>query len=80
MSYSIVAGTNAATVSLEAPERRPRYLTLRLRLPGGTRLGRVEIDGATFNRVDRTTGTLNLSGRGGEITIVAHYEKDAVTQ
>lgn len=75
VSYSIVAGADAATVSLEMPERRPAFLGLRLRLPRGTRLGRVEVDGATFNRVDRTTGTMDLTGRTGEITIVARYEK-----
>jgi hypothetical protein len=75
VSYSIAAGVDAATISLETPARRPRMLSVRLRLPRGTRLGRVAIDGTTLNRVDRTTGTIDLSGATGEITIVARYEK-----
>ena len=73
VSYSIAAGSSAATISLAMPERRPRFLGLRLRLPRGTRLGRIEVDGAPFRRVDRATGTLDLTGRRGTIEIVAHY-------
>ncbi len=75
LSYSIVAGADAVTVSLQPPKRRPAFLGLRLRLPRGTRLGRVEVDGAGFNRVDRATGTIDLSGRAGEVTVVARYER-----
>ena len=75
VSYSIAVGTRAATISLQTPERRPAFLGLRLRLPRGMRLGRVEVDGAPFNRVDRTTGTIDLSGRTGELTISAGYEQ-----
>ena len=51
----------------QTPDRRPGYLGLRLRLPRGTRLGRVEVDGAPFDRVDRATDTLDLTGRRGAI-------------
>ncbi len=71
LSYSIVRNGGAVTVSLEAPERRPTFLGLRLRLPVGTRLGRVEVDGAPYRRVDRATGTIDLSGRTGSITVQA---------
>jgi hypothetical protein len=73
VSYSIAAGTDDATISLQAPGRRPGYLGLRLRLPHGTRLSRVEVDGSAFDRFDRATGTLDLTGRRGTIEIVAHY-------
>ncbi len=73
VSYSIAAGADAVTISLETPDRRPGFLGLRLRLPRGTRLGRVEVDGAPFDRVDRATDTLDLTGRRGAITIVARY-------
>ncbi len=73
VSYSIAAGADGVTISLETPDRRPGFLGLRLRLPHGTRLGRVEVDGAPFDRVDRATDTLDLTGRRGAITIVARY-------
>jgi hypothetical protein len=69
VSFSIAAATSAATIELELPERPPRFLSLRLRLPGGTRIGRVEVDGEVHGGVDRATGTIDLSGRTGALTI-----------
>lgn len=75
ISYAIAAGSDATTVSLTLPERRAASVRLRLRLPRGTALGRVEIGGVPLRRIDRTTSTLDLSGRRGTLTIVAHYRR-----
>ena len=68
VSFAIVRTGDVVTVSVEVPERRPGFLGLRLRLPSGARLGRVEVGGAPFGRVDRTTGTIDLTGRTGSIS------------
>ena len=75
VSYTIAAGARDVTVELEAPERRPRFLGLRLRLPRGVRLGAVEVGGAPYARVDRATGTIDLSGRTGSISVRARVER-----
>jgi hypothetical protein len=69
VSFSIAVGASEATIELELPERAPRFLGVRLRLPSGTRIGRVEVDGETHRDVDRATGTIDLSGRTGALTI-----------
>ena len=75
VSYTIAARASTVTVELEPPPRRPAFLGLRLRLPRGARLGRVEVGGAASARVDRSTGTIDLSGLDGPITLVAHVSR-----
>jgi hypothetical protein len=75
VSYTMVAGARDVTVELEAPARRPAFLGLRLRLPRGVRLGRVEVGGAPYARVDRATGTIDLTGRTGSIAVRAVLER-----
>jgi hypothetical protein len=75
VSFSIAAGAAEATIELEAPERQPRFLGLRLRLPSGTRIGRVEVDGEAHGGVDRATGTIDLSGRTGALTVVVRLSR-----
>jgi hypothetical protein len=75
VSFSIAAGASEATIELELPELPPRSLSLRLRLPGGTRIGGVEVDGEVHRAVDRATGTIDLSGRMGALTIVARLSR-----
>jgi hypothetical protein len=75
VSYSLAAGTGSIEASIDAPERRPAFLGLRLRLPRGVRLGRVEVGGEPYGRVDRATATIDLSGRTGSIVVEARVER-----
>jgi hypothetical protein len=71
VSYAIDIGAGSARVSVEIPSRvRPREVTLRLRLPGTTRIRSVTLSGRPFRRFDRATGTLDLSGMRGAIDLV----------
>jgi hypothetical protein len=69
VSFSIAAGSSMVTVTVDAPARPSASLGLRLRLPGGARIARVELDGSAFSRVDSSTGTMNLSGLRGNHTL-----------
>jgi hypothetical protein len=45
---------------------------LRLRLPRGQRITSVTLDGRPFERVDRSSGTIDLSGRRGTLDLTAN--------
>jgi hypothetical protein len=51
----------------------PRTLFLRLRLPVGKRITGVAVGGRTFTRFDAGSGTIDLSGLTGRISLVASY-------
>jgi hypothetical protein len=70
VSFSIVAGDASAHVRIDAPGRSsPRRLALRLRLPHGLRIARVE----PLVRFDAATGTIDVSGRTGTIELDVRY-------
>jgi len=69
VSYELAAGAGSVRAVVAVPPRRPASLRLRLRLPGGARIGAVTVGGRPFARVDRTTGTLDLSGLRGRLEI-----------
>ncbi|HEX7083842.1 MAG TPA: hypothetical protein VF186_06985 [Gaiellaceae bacterium] len=70
VSFEIRATTRSARVSVDVPSTRPARLGLRLRLPAGRRITSVALDGRPFGRVDRATGTLDLSGLTGRLDLV----------
>lgn len=70
ISYTIERRGSVVEIALEPPARRPASLRVRLRLPGGGRLGAVEADGAAV-RLDRRTGTIDLSRTAGTVTVRA---------
>jgi len=50
----------------------PEALELRLRLPSGARIARVEVAGTGAPvKFDRKTGTILLSGRRGKLELIA---------
>jgi hypothetical protein len=61
-------------VRLSVPKRVvPPALRLRLRLPVGKRITGVALGGRKFERFDAGSGTIDLSGLKGHVTLVASY-------
>jgi hypothetical protein len=50
-----------------------RTLKLRLRLPRGKHVARLLVDGRPYGRFDAETGTIDLSGCSGSVSIEARY-------
>ena len=72
LSFSIRSTARDVRVSIDVPARRPlRTLGLRLRLPRGTRITGVTLDGRPYARLDRTTGTIKLPTTPGPLALVA---------
>ena len=72
MSFSMRSSQDRVVVTLEVPKRSvPADVSLRLRLPGGKRIGRVTLAGQPYGRFDRRTETIELSGRTGRLVLVA---------
>jgi hypothetical protein len=70
VSYSIARVGDTVQITVTPPEApAPASLKVRLRLPAGERLSAVELGGAAvpFDR----TGTIDLSGRRGELQVTA---------
>ncbi len=71
LSYEIDAGSGQIEATVEVPARRPPVsLRLRLRVPTGQRVVAVRIDERP-RPFDRATGTVDLSGLRGTISLVA---------
>jgi hypothetical protein len=71
VSYSIARHQGVVNIVVDPPSSpTPATVKLRLRLPGQARIVRVEVAG-TPARFDRRTGTIELSGRAGELEVVA---------
>ncbi|HEY6836100.1 MAG TPA: hypothetical protein VI142_06475 [Gaiellaceae bacterium] len=74
LSYSMVARKGSVSVQLTVPRRvQPQTLRLRLRLPLGKRITSVALHGRAFTRFDVGSGTIDLSGLKGRVTLVASY-------
>jgi hypothetical protein len=72
VAFTLEASAGSVRASVTVPERAPpRELKLRLRLPRGQRITSVTLDGRPFERVDRATGTIDLSGRRGTLDLLA---------
>jgi hypothetical protein len=72
LSYSLRASQGSVRAVVDVPGRsRPRTLELRLRLPRGSRIDDVLLDGGPHRSFDPRTGTIKLptAGRRLELTI-----------
>jgi hypothetical protein len=72
LAYSLRASKGSVRAVIDVPRRsRPRMLELRLRLPRGTRIERVLLNGRRLRSFDPTTATVELPtvGRRLELTI-----------
>ncbi len=71
LSYRIDSLHGQVVASIDVPSRRPpRMLSLRLRLPAGEKIAAVRLDERPVH-FDARTGTIDLSGRRGTLTLVA---------
>jgi hypothetical protein len=74
LSYSLEAAPGSVRATVEVPARAaPKTLRLRLRLPARARITHLALDGRSFNRLNHTTGTIDLSGLKGTLTLDAQY-------
>jgi hypothetical protein len=74
LSYTVAAKEGAVDAWVEVPESGSlKTLKLRLRLPRGQRLSDVEVEGQPTSRFDPETGTIDLSGLGGNVFVEASY-------
>jgi hypothetical protein len=71
LSYTIAASKTAVHAEVDLPADPPPQLRLRLRLPRGSRIGAVVLNGNRFTRVDRRSSTLDLSGLSGTLILDA---------
>jgi hypothetical protein len=69
LSYTIAASKTAVHAEVDLPANPPRQLRLRFRLPRGSRIGVVILNGDRFTRVDRRSSTLDLSGLSGTLIL-----------
>jgi hypothetical protein len=70
ISFSIRSAEHWVRISLDVPGRVPlRSLTLRLRLPGTSRISSVALDGHPFRRFDPARGTIELPPRPGRLNL-----------
>jgi hypothetical protein len=75
LSFSIERAGTTIRISVDVPSNTPHSLAVRLRLPRGERLGRVELSGRRYTHVLATTGTIDLSGLKGRLELVAHLSR-----
>ena len=74
LSYSLRAAAGSVEASVDVPSAPAlQTLKLRLRLPRGRHVARVLVDGQPYSRFDAETGTIDLSGRSGSVSIEARY-------
>jgi hypothetical protein len=74
LSYSLSVEPGSVLGLVEVPPSASlQTLKLRVRLPGGKRLREVSLGGQPYSRFDPKTGTINLSGLTGSLTLNARY-------
>ena len=74
LSFSIESTKDSVHVTINVPTAtRPPVLKLRLRLPAGNRILAVALGGRRYGRVNIRTGTVDLSGLRGELTLDVEY-------
>jgi hypothetical protein len=70
VAYTLEARPGGVRAVVSPPTRSiPRTLKLRLRLPRGRRIGTATLGGRPFMRIDRRTGTLDLSRLAGRLEL-----------
>jgi hypothetical protein len=74
LSYTLSSAAGVVRASIVVPsESPPRRLSLVLRLPHGERLTTMTLDGAPFTRFNRSSGSIDLSGRKGMLELEARH-------
>jgi hypothetical protein len=74
LSYHLTAVVGEVHGLVDLPTSfRLKKVQLRIRLPAGRRLTSVLVDGRPYRRFDRRTGTVDLSGRHGQLQLTAHF-------
>jgi hypothetical protein len=63
-----------ATVDVPVGENL-RSVTVRLRLPRGVEIATVDLDGRPYAHVDRRTGTIDLTGQAGQVSLTVHTRR-----
>src|SRR3954469_5368222 len=72
LSYSLSSTEGLVEGTVEVPSSpRPAAVRLRVRLPAGKHLKSVLLDGQPTRRFDPVTGTIDLSGRRGTVSVEA---------
>jgi hypothetical protein len=72
VSFDLRAHARSVEATVHVPKRKaPVALALRMRLPNGRRIVAVHVDGRAFSRVDRRSGTVDLTGLRGAVEINA---------
>jgi hypothetical protein len=73
ISYSLSARRGEVDVTIDTPKQTPpRALHLRLRLPRGNQIIGVALNGQPYPRVDSRSGTIDLSGQTGPLSLTVH--------
>ncbi len=77
VSFALESRPGTVHATVEVPSRAaPRTAALRLRLPGAARIRSVALDGRPFSRFNPQTGTVDLSGLRGTLTLdIAHANR-----
>ena len=76
LSYTIRSAERALHVSIDVPPSTSlTSLSLRLRLPRGSRLTSILLDGRPVRSFDRRTGIIELPSRPGRIELVARVDR-----
>ena len=74
VSFSIAATAGSVHVTLDVPSRLSQAsLSVRLRLPGRTRITAVVLDGRPFSYFDPGKETIDLTGRAGRMKLAVTY-------
>lgn len=76
LSFSIRVSEGSVRAVIDVPRRsRPRTLALRLRLPRGSRIAGVNLDGRRYVRFDPRTETIDLSRQSGHLELAVRVER-----
>jgi hypothetical protein len=74
LSYSLLAAAGSVEASVDVPSSPAlRMLKLRLRLPRGKHVTRLFVDGRPYRRYDAETGTIDLTGLSGSVSLDARF-------
>jgi hypothetical protein len=74
VSYSLTAAAGSVEASVDVPSSTwLRTLKLRLRLPPGKHLTQLFVDARPYRRFDAGTGTIDLTGLTGSLSLDARY-------
>jgi hypothetical protein len=76
LAFAIRSTQASVRVLVDVPARAvPRTLSLRLRLPRGSRISAITLGGRRYLRFDVREETIDLSGRSGRLELMVRLEK-----